>query len=626
MFCRPSALRLTANGRALSRQGCFVAVLFAATTLHAQSITLVDQAVGRGLVYPVQGIPQTNGLYGFGLACADLDRDGDDDVVALGRVNGQVGVFRNNGTGHFTNVSASSGIASLPQASAIAVADLDGDRLPDVVLTQANQPSRIYRNLGNLQFTPMAIESALAMPTAAKAVSLADIDRDGDLDMYVASYATTDAPALSRRSRLYRNDRTALADIAPEIGINRVGRTFLGVFSDIDLDGDQDLYVSNDRGHLPPLFEENQLWRNDGGNLVEISAGSGADVACFSMGAACGDFDGNGFPDFLVTNIPTADGPVFGVNPLMLGQGDGTFVRAETLWGVEDLVVGWGALFVDLDDDANLDLYVNHQFAPNKLWRNPGTPPAQLVPNAGGAAGLATRWSYCTVFSDIDNDGDNDLLVSDLGANIFLYINTTPSPSSVRFKLDGVDLNTDAIGARIVARLGARTVVRELHAGGVGYLGQNTLALHFGTRNHPGVDEATVYFPDGAVRTIGSAPPGRYTIVHPTLLGDSDADGDLDAADEAALAVCRAASGTPSPACMRFDFDGDLAVTSDDESLFHAEVLRRRCDLDLDTLVTARDLAILLANWGGAGIADIDANGSVGAEDLKILIANWDDA
>jgi hypothetical protein len=77
---------------------------------------------------------------------------------------------------------------------------------------------------------------------------------------------------------------------------------------------------------------------------------------------------------------------------------------------------------------------------------------------------------------------------------------------------------------------------------------------------------------------------------------------------------------------MRFDFDGDLAVTSDDESLFQAEVLRRRCDLDLDTLVTARDLAILLANWGGAGPADIDANGSVGAEDLKILIANWNDA
>lgn len=591
---------------------------------QGQTITLSNQATARGLVYPIQNIPQANGIYGFGVACADLDRDGDDDIVALGRLNGQVGVFRNSGLGQFTNVSTTSGIAALPQASAIAAADIDGDRLPDLVLTQVNQPSRIYRNLGNLQFAPMALEQALASPTAAKGVALADIDRDGDLDMYMASYAPTTSPPLSQRSRLYRNDRTALVDIAAAGAMNRPARTFLGVFSDIDLDGDQDLYVSNDRGHLAPLFEENQLWRNDGGVLVEISAGSGADVACFSMGTACGDFDGNGFPDFLVTNIPTADAPVFGVNPLMLGQGDGTFVRAETLWGVEDLVLGWGALFLDLDNDAHLDLYVNHQFAPNKLWRNPGMPPAQLVPNAGGAAGTSARWSYCSVFTDIENDGDLDMVVSDLAANLYLYVNTTSAtPSAVTIRLEGIDRNTDAIGARAVARLGKRSVTRELHAGGVGYLGQNTLALHFGTALNKQVDEATVYFPDGATRHLGAMVPGRYTIVHPALLGDSDGDGDLDAVDRAAMVVCAATSGVPSPACMRFDFDGDLAVTAADEALFEQELLRRRCDLDSDRSIGARDLAILLDNWGGRGAGDVNEDGVVGEGDLALVLANW---
>ena len=599
-------------------------LFFAPLATHGQTITLSNQATARGLVYPVQNIPQANGVYGFGVACSDLDRDGDDDIVAVGRLNGQVGVFRNNGLGQFANVSTTSGIAALPQASAIAAADLDGDRLPDLVLTQVNQPSRIYRNLGNLQFAPMALEQSLAPPTAAKGVALADIDRDGDLDMYLASYAPTTSPPLSQRSRLYRNDRTALVDMASAGGMNRAARTFLGVFSDIDLDGDQDLYVSNDRGHLAPLFEENQLWRNSGGVLTEISAGSGADVACFSMGTACGDFDGNGFPDFLVTNIPTADAPVFGVNPLMLGQGDGTFVRAETLWGVEDLVVGWGALFLDLDNDAHLDLYVNHQFAPNKLWRNPGVPPAQLVPNAGGAGGASSRWSYSTIFTDIENDGDLDMVVSDLAANLFLYVNTTSaSPSAATLRLEGVDLNTDAIGARVVARLGKRLVTREVHAGGVGYLGQNTLALHFGTALNQRVDGATVHFPDGAVREVGTMAPGRYTIVHPALLGDANGDGSLDALDRAALLACSEVQGVPTPACMRFDFDGDLAITVADEALFEQELLRRRCDIDLDGSIGARDLAMLLGNWDGRGVGDINEDGVVGDGDLAVLIANW---
>ncbi|MEY3143618.1 MAG: hypothetical protein RLY21_2111 [Planctomycetota bacterium] len=590
----------------------------------AESITLANQASARGLVYPIQSIPQSSGLYGFGVACADLDRDGDDDIVAVGRLNGQVGVFRNNGLGYFANVSTNSGIAALPQASAIAIADLDGDRLPDIVLTQVNQASRIYRNLGSLQFEPMQLEASLQPGTPAKAVSLADIDRDGDLDLFLASYATSNSPPPSQRSRLYRNDRSALVDLAPAIGLNRPARSFLGVFSDIDLDGDQDLYVSNDRGHLSPLFEENQLWRNDAGGFTEISSGSGADVACFSMGTACGDFDGNGFPDFLVTNIPTSEAPVFGVNPLMLGQGDGTFVRAESLWGVEDLETGWGALFVDLDDDSHLDLYVNHQLASNKLWRNPGLAPAVLVPNAGGAGGAPTRWSYSSVSSDIDNDGDLDLIVSDLGANLYLYINsTTAAPSSVRLRLEGVDHNTDAIGARVEARIGKRTVVREIHAGGVGYLGQNTLALHFGTRLHGQLDSAIVHFPDGAVRSIGRALPGLYTIVHPALLGDADGNGDLSGTDREALSACIAASGVPNAACMRFDFNGDLAVNTADAPLFEEALLRRRCDLDHDGAVTARDLALLLTNWGESGAGDLDESGVVGDADVAILIAYW---
>lgn len=86
------------------------------------------------------------------MACIDLDRDGDDDIVAVGKLNGQVGVFENTGAAQFVNRSASNGILNLTQASAIAATDLDGDGLPELLFTQIGVAHAIYRNLGNFQF------------------------------------------------------------------------------------------------------------------------------------------------------------------------------------------------------------------------------------------------------------------------------------------------------------------------------------------------------------------------------------------------------------------------------------------------------------------------------------------
>ncbi|MFZ9880958.1 MAG: CRTAC1 family protein, partial [Phycisphaerales bacterium] len=557
-------------------------------------------------------------------AAADLDFDGDDDIVALGRLNGQIGVFENSGNGTFANRSAQSGIPALLHASAVACADLDGDRRPEILITQIGGPTRVFRAAVPFSYAAHALDGHLGTGGATKAISLADIDRDGDLDFFVANYVMPTGPYALVMSKLLRNDGATTTDLAPAIGMARPARTFLGVFTDMDLDGDQDLYVSNDRGHLSPLFEENWLFTNNAGTLVETGPGSGADAACFSMGCASGDFNGDGRPDLLVTNLPSADAPVFGVNPLMLGNGDGTFVRAEAAWGVEDLAAGWGALFVDYDDDGRLDLYVNHQGSPNRLWRNPGAPPAQLIPLAGGAPGSGTLWSYSTVHADFDRDGDQDLLVLDLGSNLLLYMNQAGnSAPSVRVRLEGRASNASAVGARVHAMLAdGRQLLREVQSGGVGYLGQNTLELHLGLGTARAVTTLRAVFPDGAERTVRDLPEGAYALAHPALLGDADRDGDLDADDTEAMVVAIGSQVTIHTAPL--DLDGDMRVTKADKAAFDALRMRVRSDLDRSGSVGAADLTALLAAWGSAGgTADIDEDGWVGASDLGTLLSNW---
>ena len=370
------------------------------------------------------------------------------------------------------------------------------------------------------------------------------------------------------------------------------------------------------------------MWQNDGrGTFTDISAGSAAAVAMYSMGVASGDFDGNGAPDLLATNTASAEPPVFGVNPLLLGQGDGTFVRGEDAWQVGDFHSGWGALFADIDHNGHLDLFVNHQGTPNALWLNSGSAPATLVPVAGGAPGAASLWNYSTSASDLDRDGDLDLVALGLGSNILLYMNHAgDGVPSVRIRVEGAGRNTGAVGARVELVLGKRVQMREIQAGGVGYLGQCTLEAHFGLGGATAATGATVRFPDGAMRMVGPVPAGAYLVVHPGLLGDGDYDRALTDADRPICEACVAAGGTARAGgpCARFDFNGDLRLDADDLTRFDLALCRARSDLDASGQVDARDVTTLLDRWGTTNAqADLDGDGVVGGADLAVLLDCW---
>ena len=131
----------------------------ALTTVHAMvgpPTPFTEEAVARGLVYQIEDYPQAHGNFGFGCGFADLDADGDQDVIILGRADTMVGIFENDGTGHFTDRTMSSGIPPLAEGSGFAAADYDGDGDIDIYFTQMALPNVLVRNDGGFQFTDVS--------------------------------------------------------------------------------------------------------------------------------------------------------------------------------------------------------------------------------------------------------------------------------------------------------------------------------------------------------------------------------------------------------------------------------------------------------------------------------------
>ena len=582
-----------------------------------------SEHAARGVLYNMMlSVPLPTPSEGFGMAAADLDGDGDLDLVLLGRADGQVGVFENNGTGQFTNRSTTSGIAATTLGRGVAAFDYDRDGDLDLYVAQYNQPSRLWRNDGQLRFTDATAAAGLSLTTFANGCSVADYDGDGHLDLYLCTYA------VGVPNRLYRNrgDGT-FEEVAAALGVASLGLSYQSAFSDYDRDGWPDLCVSNDRGvgNVP-----NQLFRNTGGGFADVGASSGLSVALCSMGLACADLDGNGRTDFYFTNVPDPAPPLNGVNPLMMGAGDGTFAQAQAAWGVENRFFSWGTLFLDADNDGDLDLYVNNETAPNRLYLNPGAPPMVDIAQAAAVAGTSGL-SYVTVAGDLDGDGDLDLVQNNMAGAVRLYMNNEASERAwTRIRVAGAGRARDSIGASatVVARGPDGSLRapqwREVLCGGNGYLGQSETTLHFGVADAVSIETVQVQWPaGGGTRTLRNVPVrAAWTAYPPSRLGDVDGGGAVDASDWAAIAAWG-----PGPVVAgreMADLDGDWSLGPADADAFWARASARRGDLDGDGTVGGADLGLLLSAWGAAGSpADLDLSGSVGGADLGVLLSNW---
>jgi hypothetical protein len=598
-----------------------------AAPLIAQGPWFNEESWARGIQYTMRGPwgALTEGSAGFGTAIADLDGDGDPDLALVGRSNGLPGVFENDGTGHFSNRSFSTGILPLAKASVVLAFDYDGDRDLDLFFGQWAEPDRLYRNDGGFQFTDVTGASGLGSSRRAAGASVVDFDGDGWLDLYVCVYHDPTGGDDSR-NLLYRNrgDGT-FEEVAAVMGVDSPQPSLQSAMFDFDGDSWPDLFVANDRGNAS---QTNRLWRNVQGGFVDVTADTGTGIGMCSMSAGIGDPDGDVRPDIHVTNAPSNVPPMDGSNLLLLQEVPGQFVRSEDAWAVTHDRMSWGSTFWDFDNDGDEDLYVVSEDEGNSLYLNSGGAPMVDIGATSGLAGNDGD-AFTVSHGDLDLDGDLDVVLNNLSHPVELFINEVGEDRRwIRLRIAGEHPNWHAVGATAIVRQGGRKQVRsqwrQVLVGGNGYLAQHETILHFGLGDAAMADEIEVVWPcDGGQRSLTGLPADQvWTILPESRLGDLDGDGDVDLADRELLGAWIDAPLVPGREAA--DLDGDADVDRIDLALLWARAGWVRSDLDGDGIVGGADLAILLGSWGSDdAIADVDGDGSVAGSDLASMLGQW---
>jgi len=496
------------------------AIVFSDVTKET-GITFVHTDGSSGQRYIVESVS-------CGLALFDYDGDGDVDIYFL---NGaplkgtkydkapKNELYRNEGDWRFTNVTDRAGVGDTGFGLGVAAGDYDNDGDLDIYVNNYG-PNVLYRNNGDGTFTDVTSQAGVANGhKVGAATHFLDMDKDGDLDLFVANYLDfTYENHMIRTSKgtpkyagpmdfppmpndLFRNNGDGtFTNVSIESGIaQHKGWGMGGVCADFDNDGDTDVYIAND-------VYANFLFENDGmGKFDEIGliAGLAYDLHGDdqgSMGADSGDYDNDGWLDFYQTSYAeelaalyrNLGNSMFEDVTMVSGAGAGTMEY-----------VTWGNSMVDFDNDGDRDIFVacGHLQDNIELYNNTTTTlcPNIILMNTGegkfidvsdqGGDGMKVRLrSRAAGFDDLDNDGDVDVVILNSRWGPTILRNDSLSKGHwLQVRLKGVKTNRDGIGAHVKVVAGDLTLIDEVHSGR-GYQSHYGMRLHFGLGNRDKID------------------------------------------------------------------------------------------------------------------------------------------
>lgn len=466
---------------------------------------------------------------GGGVAIGDINNDGLPDIYLTANCSTNK-LFLNKGNLQFEDITGSAGVGGTKSwSTGVAMADVNGDGYLDIYVCNSgdiegdDKENELFINNGNLTFSERAAEFGLADQGFSTHAAFFDFDKDGDLDCYLLNNSFRPIATLGYRNvrhirddkggdKLFRNDHGRFSDISEQAGIfGSVIGFGLGVtVGDVDLDGWQDIYISND------FFERDYLYINQrNGTFEEQLTEQMGHTSHFSMGADLADVNNDGFPEIFVTDMLPPDlkrlkqttqftsfdeyqtmlrngfHHQFMRNTLQLNNGDGTFSDISQMTGVHATDWSWGALMADFDNNGFKDIFVcngifkdvtdqdfinflandeNIKAAQmgkkvdfkNFVDRMPSVKLSNFIFSNEGNLRFSNKtedWgldkpshSNGAAYGDLDNDGDLDLIVNNVNDGLMFYRNNA-SPNAdhhfLKFKLHGTKNNPFAVGTKI---------------------------------------------------------------------------------------------------------------------------------------------------------------------------------
>jgi hypothetical protein len=516
-------------------------------------------------------LPET---MGGGVGFFDFDNDGDQDLLFInstdwpwhtpeGKVPPTAALYRNDGKGHFEDVTAGSGLDRRIYGMGVAFGDYDNDGNADVFITAVGS-SHLFRNKGNGKFEDVTAQTGVGGATSGWSACAAwlDYDNDGDLDLFVGNYVKwsreIDAEVgykIDGKTRaygqpmnfegafsyLYHNDGGGrFTDVSAKSGI-QVKNALTGVpsaktlgVSPVDLDGDGwiDLVVANDTTPNHVFINQRNGTFKEIGALSGIAFDSygntrgamGIDTACYrnddKLGVAIGNFANEMTALYVAQNTPT------NFTDEAITEGIGPASR---------LLLKFGMFFFDYDLDGWLDLLSANGHLEEEITKVQKSQqyrqPAQLFWNAMGKGknGFVTVSTEKvgpdlfrpivgrgSAFADIDGDGDLDVVLTQINGPPLLLRNDQRSNHHwVRFELVGTKCNRDAIGAQVKIRAGEQTQTRQVMPTR-SYLSQSELPVTFGLGTATRVDEVEIVWPGGTTQKVADLQIDHSTRIEQT--------------------------------------------------------------------------------------------------------------
>jgi enediyne biosynthesis protein E4 len=488
-----------------------------------------------------------------GVAVFDYNKDGRPDIFFSNGANIETlkknnpkfsnRLYRNDGNGVFTDVTKEAGVTGTGYDICVAVGDYDNDGYPDLFVGGVHG-NTLYHNNGDGSFKDVTAQAGLNHavdpqfgPLWTAAAAWVDVNNDGLLDLVVINYLRWDIKSETlcpfagtydycsperykgqpNQLFLNRGDGT-FEDVSEKWGLRaHVGKGMgIGV-ADYDLDGQADLFVTNDTSY-------NFLFHNTGQKFEEVAFEQGVALVedggfVSGMGLDFRDYNNDGYPDIVFVALNDQTFPFF------VNKAGKRFEEATLATGMRQLsrpMSGYGAGFFDFDNDGWKDLFVSKGHvesvaAPsyaieqnNTAFRNPGATGRwqALTAEAGFDAAPPARHRGCA-FADFDGDGRMDIVVTALGRNAEIWMNRTEGAGHwLDIVLEGTKSNRDGMGARIKVVTSAGAQYNHMTSS-VGYASSSYGPVHFGLGANSVAKLVEIHWPSGIVQTLSDVEGDR---------------------------------------------------------------------------------------------------------------------